>query len=151
MLNTGSPARHEGYRSPEAMFSIQRFADRFPKKFIGAERGLQMCPLLIRYFLFRSKLLGIYLHRLCRSDEDRALHDHPWAFISIILTSGYVEHTPRGKQWHGPGSILLRPAKWQHRLELDKPAWTLVIRFRRVREWGFHWPARWIPWQEVDK
>jgi len=131
-------------------FSIQHFANRFPKRIIGNERGLQ-CPLLIRYFLFRSKFLGVYLHSLCRSDEDRAHHDHPWAFISIILTQGYIEHTPQGKRWHGPGSILYRPAKWQHRLELQKPAWTLVFRFRRVREWGFHCTAGWIPWQEFDR
>lgn len=108
-------------------------------------------PLLVRYFLFRSKPFAVYLHELCRSDEDRALHDHPWTFISIILSAGYIEHTTKGARRYRPGSILYRPAEWQHRLELDKPAWTLVFRFRRRREWGFICPAGWLAWFEFDK
>lgn len=130
---------------------LERFAKRFPRRVIGPERGLRMAPLLIRYFLLRTKFLGVYLHHLLRSDEDRALHDHPWSFVSIILTTGYVEHTPKGARRYGPGSILIRPAEWQHRLELDRSAWTLVIRFRRVREWGFHCLRGWVPWQQFDR
>ncbi len=130
---------------------IQKLADHFPKRVIGNERGLCLAPLLIRYFIFRSGPLGIYLHRLCRSDEDRALHDHPWAFVSVILTSGYVEHTRRGQRRYRSGAILVRPAEWQHRLELERPAWTLVFRFRRVREWGFHCPQGWVGWEIFDR
>jgi|SRR5579859_6280632 len=127
---------------------IDRIAANFPRRVIGAERG---SPLLIRYFLLRSAILGIYLHKLCRSDEDRALHDHPWTFVSIILTGGYIEHTPDGQRRYWPGAILYRPAEWQHRLELDRPAWTLVFRFRRRREWGFHCPGGWVHWLTFDQ
>lgn len=130
---------------------IQKFANHFPRRVIVSEYRLQISPLLFRYFLFRSNWFGVYLHRLCRSDEDRALHDHPWTFISIILTAGYIEHTPEGANQHRPGAILYRPVLWQHRLELSRPAWTLVIRFRKFREWGFICPNGWIPWQEFDK
>jgi hypothetical protein len=126
---------------------IAAFASKLPRRVIGAERR---SPLLIRYFLLRSSVLGIYLHKLCRSDEDRALHDHPWTFISVILTEGYIEHTPSGGRKVRPGSILYRPAEWQHRLELKRPAWTLVFRFHRRREWGFHCPSGWLPWQQFD-
>jgi hypothetical protein len=116
---------------------IQKFANHFPRRIIGPERGLGMAPLLFRYFLIRSKYFGLYLHRLCRSDEDRALHDHPWTFISIILTAGYIEHTPTGAKQYRPGAILYRPALWQHRLELSRPAWTLVFRFAKYRDGVF--------------
>jgi hypothetical protein len=52
-------------------------------------------PLLFRYTLIRFKVLGIYLHHLKRSDYDRSYHDHPWGFISILLTGAYIEHTPQ--------------------------------------------------------
>jgi len=130
---------------------IQKVASHFPRRVIGSEHGLQKAPLLIRYFLIRSKYFGLYLHRLCRSDEDRALHDHPWTFVSVILTAGYIEHTPSGAKRQRPGAILYRPALWQHRLELTRPAWTLVFRFEKYREWGFHCPQGWMPWYEFDK
>jgi len=128
---------------------IQAIANRFPHRVIGWD--VPAGPLLIRYFLFRADRFAVYLHRLCRSDEDRALHDHPWSFISIILTAGYIEHTPQGPRRHRPGSVLIRPAEWQHRLELARPAWTLVLRFRRRREWGFICPSGWVAWHIFDR
>jgi hypothetical protein len=35
----------------------------------------------------------LYLHKIMRSDADRELHDHPWAFASLILWRGYHEET----------------------------------------------------------
>ena len=48
-------------------------------------------PLLVRWILFRAPFLGCYLHKLNRSDHDRALHDHPWNFITVVLRRGYTE------------------------------------------------------------
>lgn len=43
-------------------------------------------PYLIRWWLRRDRAEGsIYLHQIRRSDDDRALHDHPWPSTSIIL------------------------------------------------------------------
>lgn len=99
----------------------------FEKQIIGAFSGV--APLLIRRVLFRVPRFGIYLHHLLRSDYDRALHDHPWPFISIVLRGGYWEihdQTTDGRQvseYHGRGSILIRPAEWRHRFTLAAPAW----------------------------
>jgi hypothetical protein len=49
-------------------------------------------PYLIRWAI-NTPLLGIKLHHILRSDEDRDLHDHPWSFLSVILWGGYWEHT----------------------------------------------------------
>jgi hypothetical protein len=107
--------------------------------------------LLVRYFIFRSALFSIYLHNLRLSDEQRAQHDHPWSFITILLTSGYFEYTPKGKFWRPRFSILWRPAEWQHRLELVKPCWTLVFRFARRRDWGFFAPTGYINWRDYHQ
>lgn len=112
-------------------------------------------PLLIRWTLFRFPAFGIYLHKFCRSDYDRALHDHPWPFISIILRGGYAEQhtqTQDGQEiveWRRPGSILLRPASWRHRviLEEGKTSWNLILVGRRCQKWGFFINGKWCWWR----
>lgn len=116
----------------------------WPKKFII--KGCDKQPYLIRYYLLKTRWLSIYLHHILRSDEDRELHDHPWSFWSIILWGGYWEHRPNGIVRYEPGAMLWRPRPWPHRLEVNRPAWTLVIIGARRREWGFHTPQGWMPW-----
>jgi len=104
---------------------------------------------LTRVVLFRCSRLKVYLHKIHQSDHDRALHDHPWPFISLLLWGSYQEDThPEPK----PGifntrirlrrrirflNIRLRPDA-PHRLELDRgKVYTLVFGGRKVREWGF--------------
>jgi hypothetical protein len=126
-----------------------------PRKVIwscDASRG----PLLTRYFLVHTPLVGIFLHHLHASDEDRALHDHPWSFVTCLLTSGYYEHTPDRdgtirRTWRRRFSVLYRPAEWQHRLELVRPTWTLMFRWRRRRVWGFFTPGGWVDWVTYGK
>src|SRR5688500_17625240 len=50
-------------------------------------------PYLVRWYLFRSGPVSIFIHKFVRSDEDRALHDHPWAFLVIPIWRGYIEHS----------------------------------------------------------
>lgn len=107
--------------------------------------------LLVRYFVFQSERLAVYVHHLMTSDEDRALHDHPWSFVTFLMSSGYYEHTPTGRHWRRRFSVLYRPATWQHRLELVKPTWTLVFRFRRVRVWGFITKGGWMDWRTYGR
>lgn len=102
-------------------------------------------PYLIRLSLINTPWFSLKLHRILLSDDD-CMHDHPWTFISFILKGGYVEQTPAGKKLYGPGSVLYRPAKFIHRLEIYQPAITLVITFKKVREWGFITPKGWIEW-----
>lgn len=124
----------------------------FERKHIG---GTKEDVLMLRYVLFRCPAFGIYLHKFIRSDYDRALHDHPWPFLSVVLTTGYTEihdQTIDGKPvavFQKPGRVLLRPAEWRHRVVLgDRPAWTLVIVGRRARRWGFFLPAGWCWWRQ---
>jgi hypothetical protein len=168
---------------------MERFLDRFLKHKIIKNCNKE--PYLSRWYFYRSPNFATYLHKFHRSDEDRALHDHPGSFISVILWRGYNEITEglsgecpyckggsimmfapcskcRGsgkkityvKKRKWPGMILYRPATWRHRVELlretvnppnnwpypnDKPlqielpAWSMIIRFKQFRKWGF-WP-----------
>ncbi len=50
-------------------------------------------PYLHRWYVLRSERIGLFIHKFVRSDEDRALHDHPWSFIVIPLWGGYIEHS----------------------------------------------------------
>lgn len=72
----------------------------------------------------RNWATNIYFHVVRRSDDDRALHDHPWWSFSIVLEGGYWEETilPGGvhkREWFGPGRMKFRTSgKYAHRLEL---------------------------------
>ncbi len=160
---------------------------------------------LRRWYLFRSKRLGIFIHKFERSDEDRALHDHPWPFIVIPIWRGYIEHSMRPCDcWHctcsnpsGPSihpwheaitrvypiiGARLRQATYRHRVELlrrtgvevrpiserkdidpsraemmgvkqylkavtqELSSWSLFIRFREFRTWGFWLPDGFKAW-----
>lgn len=74
----------------------------------------------------RNWAMNIYYHIVLRSDDDRALHDHPWWNFSIVLDGGYFEHTIQEggihvRTWKGPGDMTFRwHGKKAHRLELNK-------------------------------
>jgi hypothetical protein len=89
------------------------------------------------------------LHHILASDTDKAFHDHPWPYLTIILRGGYFEVTPvfdkagfyTGDKtvWRGPGSVLFRKANTFHRLVVPtgETAWTLFTTGKFVQKWGF--------------
>ena len=105
---------------------------------------------LLRWWVIpRNPFFNIYLHRIGRNDDDRALHDHPWWNISIVLKGAYREHMPDGTRVLKRGAWALRGATALHRLEVVKgPVWTLFITGRRVREWGFQCTKGWVHWKD---
>lgn len=118
----------------------------------GTER-----PYLCRWFVIpRNPIFNIYLHCFLRSDDDRALHDHPWMNLSILLNGEYTEHTIAAGGIHQ--RQILRAGSWRfrwtgriaHRVELHRgPAWTLFITGPRYRNWGFHCAETgWISWEQ---
>lgn len=113
-------------------------------------------PYLLRWWLIpRNRLLNIYLHRFMRSDDDRALHCHPWANLSVLLEGEYTEHTiaqggVNHKRVIKAGEWRLRlTGKLAHRIELHNGScWTLFITGPKYRQWGFHCPKGWRHWQD---
>lgn len=126
-------------------------------------------PYLRRHWLIpRNRFFNVYVHEFLRSDDDRALHDHPWLFNASWLIDGeYIEHTIREggvavatRRKAGDWKFRWGPAP--HRVELVSealigvrtdwvftvPCWTIFITGPRVREWGFHCQEQgWIPWK----
>lgn len=106
-----------------------------------------------RWQRFLRALPGAYIHLIVRSDDDRALHDHPWGSCSILLQGSYVEHSIAAGGVHSrirvsAGDVVFRHAEAAHRLEIDAgPAWSLFLFWRRRRKWGFHCPNGWVPWE----
>ncbi len=110
-----------------------------------------------RFVLGGARLLpNVYLHQFRRSDDDRALHDHPWLFnASVLLDGRYIEHTIDAGGIHRrrelrAGALRLRWGRAPHRVELiDGPCWTLFVMGPVVRQWGFHCPAQgWVHWRD---
>lgn len=131
---------------------IRRAQRRAPDFVIGGTER----PYLRRWWLIpRNRLFNVYLHQFMRSDDDRALHDHPWANCSVLLRGYYVEHTIDAGGIHRrsfriAGDIVFRRSgRMAHRVELiDGPCWTIFITGPRYREWGFHCPEQgWIHWE----
>lgn len=147
------------YRLPlwliEAQFAILEGLTRSdnppPLTIIGGDS-----PYLKRWFLSpRSDGPSVYLHQFLRSDAEDALHDHPYDSIGIILSQGYLDHTPEGVVGRTPGDVVIRTTQDRHRVELKTnpdgspiPSWSLFLTGNRVRDWGFWCPEdRFVPWR----
>lgn len=108
----------------------------------------------------RNDSMNLYLHLTQRSDDDRALHDHPWPNTNFVLEGGYWEIMPEPdgtgadgpfrRVWRAPGDIVTREATDAHRLEIPEGGRciSLFATGPTVREWGFHCPNGWRHWKD---
>lgn len=101
----------------------------------------------------RNRFINLYLHKFLRSDDDRALHDHPWWFISFLIQGQYREILPTSTILRHQFSLAFRRAKHIHRVELidNEPCYTLVLTGRKIRKWGFWCPQGFIPYDIFTK
>ena len=134
------------------------------------EIGGSSDPYLRRWFLIpRNRFFNIYLHQFLRDDDDRALHDHPWPNLSILLQGSYrevrfVARPEQGKPLpqtvisssRSAGCVIGRRAKTAHRVVLPRdsaghpiPCWSLFLTGPNLRSWGFWCPlGRWVHWRD---
>lgn len=101
-----------------------------------------------------------YIHIFMRSDDDRALHDHPWPWMTCILDGSYWEHIPLHRSdpagptrciKRNPGDVVFRPwAPTPHCVELvdEQPVTTIFITGPKLRDWGFWCKQGWRHWQD---
>lgn len=117
-------------------------------------------PLMWRWQIFRvGTLPRVFVHKFLRSDYDRALHNHPWWFVSVLIKGEYFEHTETGVIHRKAPSIVYRPITHRHRVELvkdrvpfvhdihlyrERPCWTLFITGPERQQWGFFCPEGFI-------
>lgn len=128
---------------------IARASAREPDFVIGPKAD----PYMRRWWVIpRNRFFNIYLHNIRKSDDDRALHDHPWINVSILLRGNYVEFSPqstdKGRR-RFRGDVVFRWPTTLHRLLIDDDqvtVWSLFITGPVVRVWGFACPKGWIPW-----
>jgi hypothetical protein len=100
--------------------------------------------------------IAVRVHHILRSDEGRDPHDHPWPYLTVILRGGYWERRYDdlgghiSTKWHGPGSVLYRPANSWHRLDLleGQTTWTLFCTGRYAQSWGFNVDGRKVPYKQ---
>jgi len=133
-------------------------------------------PFMLRWYVIpRNRFANVYVHKFLRPDDDRALHDHPWAFVSWLIKGEYLEYTdqPPNPHTRRRWSIAYRPAQFCHRVDLvneydrdgssygPRPAWTVIVTGPKIRDWGFWCKTtlltirgrhvvtdRFVPWQE---
>jgi hypothetical protein len=104
------------------------------------------------YVIPRNRFFNIYLHKIIRDDDDRALHDHPWWSVSILLKGRLMELMETTLRFPKRFIPVVRSAELAHRLVvLNGPVWTLFITGPRIREWGFYCQKGWVHWQDFTK
>lgn len=120
----------------------ERIAARLPERVIT---GAEDTPYLSKYLVAGGTHGGwhLHLHRFHRSDEDRALHNHPWPCASLILAGGYREERVRDDgaivtYERRPGALNFIGANTFHRIDLiDGECWTLFLNLPVVQNWSF--------------
>lgn len=107
--------------------------------------------------------LNCRIHKILTSDDDRAMHDHPWPTMSVILEGGYWEIMPYEQSqdpafdtqrfhrvWRNKGDVIRRKATDRHRLEVDPnvgPATTMFVMGEYENQWGFYTPEGKVYWK----
>jgi hypothetical protein len=107
---------------------------------------------LTRLHLFRLPWCSCMLHWIPRPDPQPDLHDHPVAFLSIVLCGCYDEEIPD----RNAGLRTVRVRWWNFKRATDRHrivsvggrVVTLVFAGRATREWGFHAADGWLPWRD---
>lgn len=108
-------------------------------------------------YLWRLRVIatpwfGIYLHRIDADDGDRPEHDHPWPFVAVTLSGGYVDESEGRAKTRRPLEPHWHDATYRHAVRRLRrtPTWTLVITGRRVRDWGYHTNKGWMPHKKFN-
>lgn len=128
--------------------------------------GIDSAPYLERWFMYFFGFT-FRVHKFYRGDDDRAPHDHPWAFLTFPLTGYFEQVFPGDIYGNGlvrhvkPWRFHFRPSRYQHivlgstkccwpfdpkavgRYWSPVPFYTIVITSRKQRSWGF--------WPQIDK
>lgn len=123
----------------------------------GMDIGADGDPYLDRLRIVQTPWFGVYLHHIHRPDKDRDPHDHPWPFISLVLTGSYREVVWADKLYPGY-SFSRERRRWSvartrqlsaHMITgITGPLWTLVVTGPRRGEWGFWVDGQFVPWRE---
>lgn len=121
---------------------LERLSKRLPVRHIRkVNPDRTESPYLQRFAIYRGKRVGLYLHNFVDRDQDTEMHDHPWHALSLILCGSYIERRLRSGLEVTERRVSLfnwlRPDRFHMISEAQPGTWSLMIRFRRVKGWGF--------------
>jgi hypothetical protein len=103
----------------------------------GRRLGNAECPYVRRWKLEIPHLGSLRVHHWTGPDDDRAHHDHPWPFITLVIKGDYDDHSPAGIDRLHAGSVRFRRAEYKHYVIPAPEAWTVLVTGPKVRSWGF--------------
>lgn len=114
-------------------------------------------PYMLRWWWIpRNRFFNAYIHIILHDDDDRALHDHPWASLSLLCRGRIHEHYKENQKedtaWRTlcAGQWVYRSSRFAHRLTIGATEMPMTIFFTgpRIREWGFHCANGWRHWKD---
>jgi len=113
-------------------------------------------PYMTRFRIVTTPLFSVMIHGIRLPDDARNLHNHPWAFLTVILRGGYeqqivptldaaIADARRGlaspTSVKRAGSVGYMNRNKYHSIDSllrgDQPTWSLVFAGRRKGSWGF--------------
>lgn len=95
------------------------------------------CPSMERLVFLESRPLGVYLHRFSPKAEIQG-HDHPWDFLTVVLSGGYSEARKGAASYRTARSVSFRKASSVHSLRVGRRGClTLCVRGPHRREWSW--------------
>jgi hypothetical protein len=111
-----------------------------------------------RYRILETPWFSLYIHNILESDLDLHMHDHPWDFVSVMLSGGYLEYTEKNPEgnyflpidfntWDIPSLYInAHVAEDLHKIKLidGKPVWSIFLCGPRRREFGYGVNGKWI-------
>lgn len=111
------------------------------KKIVSKSGDLHFC----RWAILECSWFNIYIHLLCKSDEDKHLHSHPWWFMSMVLLGEYEEQLLTQNEGYDSWKIVkalpfiprFRRTNQYHKIQLDNPVLSLVITGPKQNWWGY--------------
>jgi hypothetical protein len=114
------------------------------------------CPILHRWTL--ASVLGrkLLLHHFQPNADDRAEHDHPSPFWTLVLRGYYddIAHVANGsvRERMAAGMLRRRAAEHRHVTKVGPDGcWTLVFMGKKTRPWGFWEGNRWYFWRDHEQ
>jgi hypothetical protein len=116
-------------------------------------------PFLFRLRVLQTPWFSVLVHHIQKDDLDRAPHDHPWPFASLILRGGYTEQI-----WDDPTrfdesrtrirklcSFRVIKLRQAHQItELHGDVWTLAFAGRHRGTWRFWTAAGFVDRREYE-
>lgn len=118
---------------------------RMPRRWgftLGERLGRAECP-YARRWIVQTPAGSLRLHRWYHSDDERAMHDHPWWFVTLVLQGGYTDCAEHASDHLTRGSVRYRSALHRHYVVPDQGgATTLLVTGPTTRRWGFWMKGR---------